>query len=122
MYSWIILTPTFWIPALPPGTFVPQQGTWMTFYVYSEVFIYLLETLQDYHPSMTFSIEIGGQKLWYLDLSIFQTEHNNVFETAFGVYCESTFLGGSIAEESYPPHFMNTPPSIPPSTVSSDFL
>ena len=62
-----------------------------------------LNHLNAIHPSLLFTMEVGGSKLNYLDLTISLEEHNNVLTPSFSIYRKPTYSGVSIHSSSLHP-------------------
>ena len=63
----------------------------------------LLEGLNTYNPSISFSMEFGGSKIAYLDLLISLEPHHNALRLTFQVHRKPTFTGVSIHQDSLHP-------------------
>ena len=70
-----------------------------------------LELLNTRYPSIRFTMEIGGERINFLDLTISINEHRR---HEFEIYRKPTHTNVVISEDSFhPPPLTNMPPSPP---------
>ena len=63
----------------------------------------LLEDLNRFDPGFEFTLEVGGNRLNYLDLSISLVEEDNILRTNFSIFRKSSYTGVSIHGSSLHP-------------------
>ena len=59
-----------------------------------------LNHLNMIQPTLKFTMEVGGQRINYLDLTISLEENNNILSPKFSIYRKPTFTGVSIPSSS----------------------
>ena len=62
-----------------------------------------LQALNNYDPSLKFTLEMGGERINFLDLIISLMEQQNILRASFQVYRKVNFSGVSIHADSYHP-------------------
>ena len=65
----------------------------------------LLVHLNAIHPDLQFTMEVGGDKIKYLDITISLEECNNFLTPTFGIFRKPSFTGLSIHSSSLHPRF-----------------